>query len=1170
MKISIIIFVILLLLMNIVTCIKADEPSGYEMVYSDVIKWTSDYADMSIHPHTASEGIIQTQYLNFTWKKPNNNVDVDFMFPIKLEGEKDVFIWQNYTHIKQVPYHVNISTNYTLYNIRSYIVLPIIPDSLDYGDKTSTYFYYVRVQNGTRYINYSIGFDSFQWLFSNHTRAIFFYSAEVIVGYTPINISYYDWRSLKSYFHYTYFMNRHVYYCTDMSVTYNKTYLLKWVYCLPPNCHGKWELFIKLSSDTLQYALEHKRYASIDPWYNTSWQYSKKIIIDHTKIKCTMYNYPVLFANTTINFSHAQSDGDDFMFVAVGNTTKYNHEIESFVGNTLTAWVNITTLSSLTDTVLYLYYGNPSCESQQNVLGTWDTNRYVSVYHCNDLTTSSIKDSRNAKNGTKHGVNHPLQVTGKVSYAQNFTALSHLDDITISNTSLPSRNVALKPITITAWLKTPNVASTMVPFVTTHTLGGTGRATQLLFLSSALYCSFRDSGGGGKNSITSVSSNTWYFISAVRQADYKVVCYKNGGWFTVNNATGANANYSAHLKEYIGSSFTVSDWFNGILDELRLERMNTNLSQHQTQYNNMNSPSTFCSVGNEINNHAFELLNPFPQDGSVNQIPRVWLSVYAHDNIHSMNVSFQTNLSGSWRVLGVNYSVSTGTYRQYVVNLTMPNKKVYWRVNLTDGYGYYINNTYSFTTGLCNLSFIDYYNLKYVQGSLIKYYLPASGFTTYSNWTGNYSTSVLELQSFKKNVSLFKTSSTKFINVSGLNFTAPSERFNSSRFIKWSGTFNSSINANNMNFSICVDNITVSNTRCTVFIADKTFCFPFVDPGTTSTHLYQFRVKVTGGTLYIKNSTVVMWSTYDNETTLPCNFSHVNTPKTTSSIVWTNISGTEQNITLGYPSKVFLMQMISASVNSASKTLTMGVKIDNVIIDYSVYSFETVNYHLFTKCYTSPILSSGKHKIVSCWKTDTGSTVTSNDTHLSSISFIDLNNNTFAIDENVGLSATTSSVALTNLGDVHTNIYLTHPGYIFASLSMISKVNHNNKKIYVRIFINGIDTCDVNVNHISSTKWGTIALVTRTNNKLSPGVYEVRAKWCVDSGTTATAQNVTLFSFPSIVGECPTCNFTGNVTTSDLEDYFTISTVFGIIFSGTFLILIRNKYKKGSEKHDRL
>ena len=56
-------------------------------------------------------------------------------------------------------------------------------------------------------------------------------------------------------------------------------------------------------------------------WWNTNWLYRKDIIIDDTYVNGNQVNFPILFTNTSSDFSsHAQSDGDDFAFVDTTNT----------------------------------------------------------------------------------------------------------------------------------------------------------------------------------------------------------------------------------------------------------------------------------------------------------------------------------------------------------------------------------------------------------------------------------------------------------------------------------------------------------------------------------------------------------------------------------------------------------------------------------------------------------------------------------------------------------------------------------------------------------------------------------------------------------------------------------------------------------------------------------
>ena len=90
--------------------------------------------------------------------------------------------------------------------------------------------------------------------------------------------------------------------------------------------------------------------------------------------------------------------------------TKLNHEIELYDNGTgqLIAWVNVPSLSSSADTILYVYYGNATCQNQENAAGTWDPS-YIAVYHMNDTAATCSDSSGNANHGTFYGTDLPTR-----------------------------------------------------------------------------------------------------------------------------------------------------------------------------------------------------------------------------------------------------------------------------------------------------------------------------------------------------------------------------------------------------------------------------------------------------------------------------------------------------------------------------------------------------------------------------------------------------------------------------------------------------------------------------------------------------------------------------------------------------------------------------------------
>ncbi|MCX6666590.1 MAG: hypothetical protein NT038_11130 [Euryarchaeota archaeon] len=65
-----------------------------------------------------------------------------------------------------------------------------------------------------------------------------------------------------------------------------------------------------------------------------------------------------------------------------------------------------------------------------------------------------------------------------------------------------------------------------------------------------------------------------------------------------------------------------------------------------------------------------------------------------------MNITWQTNASGSWETFNTTTNVSNGTYYAYNTGwVNQYNAKYYWRVLIDDGMGGWTNETYNFTTG---------------------------------------------------------------------------------------------------------------------------------------------------------------------------------------------------------------------------------------------------------------------------------------------------------------------------------------------------------------------------------------------------------------------------------------------------------------------------------------
>ena len=175
---------------------------------------------------------------------------------------------------------------------------------------------------------------------------------------------------------------------------------------------------------------------STPTWYNTSWKYRKKIIIDHTKVSGDLTNFPVLISRTDTDWKDTgnggyvgQSDGGDFVFTSSDGTTALNYEIEKYTSTSgeLVAWVKIPTLSSVSDTDIYIYYGNVSVADQQNSVGVWDSNYQVAL-HLDESPANNINghidSTGNLYNATPYNFgsvpNSTTDGTGKIDGGDTF------------------------------------------------------------------------------------------------------------------------------------------------------------------------------------------------------------------------------------------------------------------------------------------------------------------------------------------------------------------------------------------------------------------------------------------------------------------------------------------------------------------------------------------------------------------------------------------------------------------------------------------------------------------------------------------------------------------------------------------------------------------------------
>lgn len=386
----------------------------------------------------------------------------------------------------------------------------------------------------------------------------------------------------------------------------NQTQYFKMSIEFLPNTSG--EFYIEAIGDKSGYGI-------LDPWWDGDWVYYKEITIDNTKIDSTLAYFPVLISLSSDDSlaSYAQNDGDDIAFIASDESTQLDHEIEYFNGTTgqLQAWVEVPSISSSSDTTIYMYYGNPSAGNQENVTGTWDSNHKL-VHHLKDATTSTNEDSTSNNNdGTKRTANEPIETSsGKIAQAQSFDGSN--DYVKITNNVAPSPS----SLTISAWIQKESGGHTYECALHKGSANTIGSSDYWLGvdINDQLTATIGANTGVGwqAGQTTSVATyGTWYHLAAVWDGSV-VRVYING---TYNKQYNLSTYGNLTTETRFGSSADGTNYqFRGVVDEVRISDTNRSAAWIKAEYENQNSPSTFYALGDETGLSAPTLHN-VPFDG---------------------------------------------------------------------------------------------------------------------------------------------------------------------------------------------------------------------------------------------------------------------------------------------------------------------------------------------------------------------------------------------------------------------------------------------------------------------------------------------------------------------------------------------------------------------------
>jgi RHS repeat-associated protein len=344
-------------------------------------------------------------------------------------------------------------------------------------------------------------------------------------------------------------------------------------------------------------------------WSN-GYGYRRTITINHTKVPNTdQKNFPMLFsgtyaylATTSNGGAVTNANGYDIAFTLdAAGTIPLPFEKDSYNPSTgaVSYWVQIPTLSHTSDTVVFLFFGNSSITTDQsNKNGTWDS-KYEGVWHLSNGTTLTATDSTSdANNGTISG---PTATAGFFDGGANFVHYNSQYIATADSSSLKPAN-----LTVSFWMNRSGPQEQYAHTIQKGQGSGAPYGSYLFQLN--------DSGSDSSEGTFSIgttdnvpngvvypsgsfSGGVWYYIvGTFNSATGVVSAYKNGQLIGTKTAAVGTISYDTTGLQF-GRQPTYNQYFNGVLDEVRIENVARSADWIAAEYTNQSSPWAFYDEG---------------------------------------------------------------------------------------------------------------------------------------------------------------------------------------------------------------------------------------------------------------------------------------------------------------------------------------------------------------------------------------------------------------------------------------------------------------------------------------------------------------------------------------------------------------------------------------------
>ncbi len=337
-------------------------------------------------------------------------------------------------------------------------------------------------------------------------------------------------------------------------------------------------------------------------WFDDSWSYRSRIDTTITSSAADISNLQTLITVTTsstlITAGKMQSSCQDLRFTNTnGKLLPYYIDSGCNTG-TMKVWVMLDLVPKSTTTyTMYMYYGNASAAAATDAAKFDNVANLTGYWTFNETSVGTAADSSiTANNGT--ATNSPTIDATHTNYGNALSLTAASSQYVVTGSAGPTGTAAR---TIEAWIKS---SSTGAYSLFSYGVNSTGQ--QISFADENNVLGIRASNATIFYTATGLNNGSWHHVamvipSAATVGDVRF--YMDGVQLTSVSSSSSTAtaiNTSATNPINIGRLYSGFDYFNGIIDDVKVYSTARTNAQIAADYANTSCGGVTCTIASSL------------------------------------------------------------------------------------------------------------------------------------------------------------------------------------------------------------------------------------------------------------------------------------------------------------------------------------------------------------------------------------------------------------------------------------------------------------------------------------------------------------------------------------------------------------------------------------------